>query len=88
MEIEIATRQYHDQEGAVRCFRYFLTIDQEETPQFFCENYGVRVAEESGTETVIPKITTSAARIDELIALLVENQVGPAGLMDVVTEWL
>ncbi|RKI65609.1 hypothetical protein D7V91_13905 [bacterium 1xD42-67] len=88
MEIEIAARQYHDQEGTARRFHYFLTIDQEETPQFFCENYGVRVAEEAGTETVIPMITTSAARIDELIALLVENQVGPAGLMDVVMEWL
>ena len=88
MEVKVATRQCQDHRGSPRRFHYFLTIDQEETPQFFCENYGVRVAEESGTETVIPKITTSAARIDELIALLVENQVGPAGLMDVVTEWL
>ena len=88
MEVKVATRQCQDHRESPRRFRYFLTIDQEETPQFFCENYGVRVAEESGTETVIPKITTSAARIDELIALLVENQVGPAGLMDVVTEWL
>ena len=88
MEMKIAARQCHDQEGTVRRFHYFLIIDHEEAPRFFCENYGVRVAEEAGSETVIPRITTSAARIDELISLLVENQVGPAGVMDVVAEWL
>lgn len=88
MEIRIATRQPLDQEGKQRCFHYFLTIDQEETPRLVCENYGVRIAEEAGSETVLPAITTSAARIDELMTLLVENQVGPAGLADVVADWL
>ena len=88
MEVKVATRQCRDQTGHIRCFHYFLTIDQEETPRLFCENYGVRVAEEAGGETAIPAITTSAARIDELITLLVDNQVGPAGLSDVVADWL
>lgn len=88
MEMKIATRSCADQEGTPRCFHYFLTIDQEESPQFFCENYGVRVAEDSGSETAIRRITTSAARIDELLTLLVDNQVGPAGLSDVVADWL
>ena len=37
---------------------------------------------------MIPAITTSAVRIDELMALLVDNRVGPAGLADVVADWL
>ena len=88
MEIKVATRHCFDQGGTQRCFHYFLTINQEEMPHFFCENYGIRVAEESGEETAIPRITTSAARIDELLTLLVDNQVGPAGLSDVVANWL
>lgn len=88
MELKIATRQCRDQRGNPRHFHYFLTIDQEETPDFFCENYGVRVVDESGEEAAIPKITPSARRIDELMTLLVDNRVGPVGLADVVAEWL
>ncbi len=88
MEIRIATRRCADQRGNHRCFHYFLTVDQEETPTLFCENYGVRIAEEQGEEAAIPGITTSAARIDELMTLLVDNRVGPAGLNDVVADWV
>ena len=88
MKMRIATRQCQDQEGNPRRFDYFLTIDHEETPHLFCENYGVRVSEEGGTETAIRAITTSAARIDELLTLLVDNLVGPAGVPDVVADWL
>lgn len=88
MEMQIATRYCADQEGNQRCFHYFLVIDQEETPHLFCENYGVRISEEQGGEAAIPAITTSASRIDELMTLLVDNRVGPAGLSDVVADWL
>lgn len=88
MELKIATRQCEDQEGRHRLFHYFLTIDQEETERFSCENYGVRVAEESGDQAAFRSITTSATRIDELLTTLVDNRVGPAGLADVVSDWL
>lgn len=88
MEMKIATRQCADQKGHTRRFHYFLTVDQEETPHLFCENYGVRIAEESGGDVSVPRITTSAARIDELMTLLVDNRVGPAGLEDIVADWL
>lgn len=88
MEMKIATRQCDDQTGNRRCFHYFLTIDREETPRFFCENYGVRIEEERGDAASVPGITTSAKRIDELMTLLVDNRVGPAGLADVVADWL
>ena len=88
MEMKIATRQCQDQAGEHRCFHYFLTIDQEESPRLFCENYGVHIAEEGGEERRIRAITTSAARIDELMTLLVDNTVGPAGLDDIIADWL
>lgn len=88
MEMKIATRRCSDQEGKLRCFHYFLTVDQTESPSFFCENYGVHISEEHGEDAAVPRITTSAARIDELLTLLVDNRVGPAGLADVVADWL
>lgn len=88
MEMKIATRRCSDQRGDPRCFHYFLTVDQEETSHFFCENYGVHIVEEHGDDAAVPGITTSAARIDELMTLLVDNCVGPLGLADVVADWL
>ena len=88
MELKIATRQCRDQEGKDRCFHYFLTVDLEEASSLCCESYGVHITEEGGDERSIPAVTTSAARIDELLTLLVDYTVGPAGLDDVIAEWL
>ena len=88
MEIKIATRHCRDPLGHQRLFHYYLTVDQEESPRFICENYGVRIAEESGDDACVPAITTSASRIDQLLTLLVDNRVGPSGLADVLNDWL
>ena len=88
MDLKVAARQCTDETGCTHRFHYFLTIDQEETGCFFCEDYGVRIADDAGGQTSIPRITTSASRIDELLTLLVEHLVGPAGLRDVVEDWL
>lgn len=88
MEIRIATRSCTDDQCRQRRFHYFLTVDPVETDCFCCENYGVRISEETGESCLIPAITTSAARIDELMTLLVDHQVGPVGLPDVVADWL
>ena len=88
MEIKIASRTCRDQEGKERNFHYSLTVDQEETPRLCLENYGVRIAEEAGDTAEVRAITASAERIDELITLLVDNRVGPAGLADTVADWL
>lgn len=88
MEIKIATRQCQDEQGRQHRFHYFLTVESIQSGQFFCEGYGVRILEESVDCASIPDITTSAARIDELLSLLVEHEVGPAGLADVVADWL
>ena len=88
MELKIASRNWTDLEGHPRSFHYYLTVDQIETPGFCCENYGVRIEEDGGDSACIPSITTSALRIDELMTLLTDHLVGPAGLHDVVSDWL
>ena len=88
MEIKIATRHWEDDLGRPRRFHYFLTVDPIDTGRFFCENYGVRISEDGGESQTVPGITVSAMRIDELMTMLVEHQVGPSALADVVVDWL
>ena len=88
MEIKIATRQCEDARGRARRFHYYLTVDLVETDRFCCEDYGVRIWEDGGQDASVPGVTTSAQRVDELISLLVEHQVSPAALADVVADWL
>ena len=63
-------------------------VDELEAGSFFCEQYGVKIAEEDGDCAQIRGITTSAVRIDELMTTLVEQQVSPTVLEDVVQDWL
>ena len=89
MEIKIATRACRDPEGADRTFTYYLTVDQEEGPRFCLRE--LRGAHRGGAgrdSACLPGLTTSAARIDQLMTLLVDNRVGPAGLADIVADWL
>lgn len=87
-ELKIAVRSIKDELAQHREFHYHLLIEQIELGHFSCENYGIRIEDEAGESTSIPGITTSAERIDELLTLLVEHQVGPAALADVVADWL
>lgn len=88
MELKIASKALADEMGQSRRFHYFLLVDQLEAGDFLCENYGVKIAEEDGASACVHGITTSALRIDELVTLLVEHQVGPTALEDVVADWL
>ena len=88
MEYKIATRRLADQLELPRTFHYFLVVDWVEAGAFCCESYGVRITEEGGETVLLPALTVSAVRVDELITLLIEHHVGPAGLRDVVADWL
>ena len=87
-EVKIASRTCPDEFGHPRTFHYALTVDTVESDTFSCENYGVRVSEESGDTAAIPGITTSAVRIDELLTILVEHGVSPTALPHVISDWL
>lgn len=88
MEIKIASRTQTDESQMPRQFHYYLVVEPVETPNFVCENYGVRVAESQGESIAIPGITTSATRIDELLTRLVDHTVSPTTLRDIVDDWL
>ena len=75
MELKIASRSLTDEAGKLRRLHYFLLVDELEAGSFFCEQYGVKIAEEDGDCAQIRGITTSAVRIE-------------AVLEDVVQDWL
>lgn len=78
-----------DEAGERYCFEYSILIGEVDTGPFFCESYGVKVAQ-AGTENVcaVPNITTSAAAIDALVELLVDNAVTPVSLPEVLEDRL
>lgn len=78
-----------DEAGTSLWFDYYLLIGEMDVGPFFCESYGVRITQrERENETEIPNVTTSAARIDSLLELLVRNCVTPESLPDVMADWL
>lgn len=87
-QVNVASRKWWDEQGRERRFHYGLLIREIAAEPFFCEDYGVRIWEDGGEDASVPGVTTSAQRVDELISLLVEHQVGPAALADVVADWL
>lgn len=88
MDVFIAERSTPDDMGKTRRFLYFLTVDTVDTGRFCFEDYGVRVTEPEVDSVCVPSLTTSAVRIDELLTTLVDHTVGPAGLEDVLADWL
>ena len=88
MELYITSRNVTGEDGRSHCFQYFLVVDQVDSGSFQCENYGVRIVEEGVASSALPGLTTSAMRIDQLMTVLADNCVGPAGLEDVIRDWL
>ncbi|MDE6841627.1 MAG: hypothetical protein K2P49_12470 [Oscillospiraceae bacterium] len=87
-ELFLETRELADQTGTVRIYDYSILIGEMDVGGYSCESYGIKVAERGGAQASIPNVTCSAARIDELSGLLVRNGVTPAGLDDVLSDWL
>ncbi len=88
-ELYVGSRTAKGEEGTVHRFDYCVVVGEMAVAGgFACESYGVKVQEQGGDTAVIPDLTVSAQRIDELMELLMDHQVGPAGLRDVVEDWL
>lgn len=90
-EMLVETREEEGADGTKHSFDYFVLIDQMQVKGgFACESYGVKVAQSGGGPEAaeIPNITTSVARIDELMELITRNFVTPTTLGDVVEDWL
>lgn len=88
-ELFVGTRTASGEDGQTHRFEYYVLIGQMEIAhRFACESYGVKVREPGGDMAAIPDLTVSTERIDSLLELLTRNTVGPAGLRDVVDDWL
>ncbi len=88
-ELYIDTRTVEDEEGKQFKFDYYVLIGEIDTGPFFCESYGVKVSQCGRKNTCsVANITTSAARIDELVELLLTCKVTPGNLNDVIADWL
>ena len=88
-ELFLKTLHLVDQAGARRSYDYYITIDEMEVGPFACESYGIRVAQrESGESAAVHNVTCSIQRIDELSQRVLDGQVTPATLRDVVEDWL
>ena len=88
-ELYVETRTVEDELGNVHKFDYFVVIGEMSVGgKFACESYGVKVVEQGGDTAVIPNITVSISRIDSLMDMLQRNLVSPAGLDDVIADWL
>lgn len=88
-EIFAGSRTEKDETGLQFCFDYYILVGEMDVGQFFCESYGVKVSQQ-GTEDQcsVPNVTTSAARIDSLMELLMESGVTPISLPEVIQDWL
>lgn len=88
-EIFAGSRTEKDEKGIQLRFDYYILVGEMDVGRFFCESYGVKVTQR-GTPSLcaIPDVTTSAARIDSLMELLMKNGVTPISLPEVVQDWL
>lgn len=85
-EFPIATRVIHSPENRRLTLRYAIWV--EETPDGL-ETYGVKITEEeTAADALAPGLTMCAQRIYGLTETLANGTVTPAGLMDVLADWL
>ena len=88
-ELLAEDRRETGEDGLERRYRYYVLVGEMPLGGLACESYGVKVAQRGGTEAAeIPNVTTSVARIDELLERLTRNFVTPSTLRDVVEDWL
>lgn len=87
-ELFLETLELVDEAGLPRRYDYSILIGEMDVGRFSCESYGVKVAQRGGPSASVPNITCNVGRIDELSRLLLDNQVTPAALEDVVQDWL
>lgn len=88
-ELLVDSRCVTDETGKIRMFDYAILVGEHDAGPFFCESYGIKITErDSGNLSLVPDVTTSIARIDELMELILRNQVLPGNLADVIVDWL
>ena len=85
-EIPYTSKLAHTEEGRPLALDYYILVSGGGSEP---EQYGVKIIEKnSGEQAMAFDLTTKAHRICELVEKLSQNCVTPAGLMDVLADWL
>lgn len=85
-ELPITTRTVRKEEDRQLTLQYAIIVEE---MQDGLEHYGIKITEESSFDSAsVFDLTMSGPKIYDLTALLANNTVTPAGLMDVVADWL
>ncbi len=88
-ELFLQSLELEDEQGRLRSFDYYITIDEMDVGPYACEGYGIKIVEQGGGQAAVaPHVTCSIARIDELSELILRNGVTPLTLKDVISDWL
>ena len=88
-ELLVGTRTARGEDGRQRRCEYYVLVGETAVEGGLpCESYGVKIREPGGDAAALPGLTVRPSRIDGLLELLQRNTVGPAGLRDVVDDWL
>lgn len=88
-ELLVDSRCVMDEFGKSRTFDYAILIEEHDANPFFCESYGIKIAEQGSQNLcLVPDVTTNLTQIDALMDLLLRNEVLPGNLLDVIIDWL
>ena len=88
-EICLETLNLQDEAGVEHCFHYSIVMEQLELEGYSGESYGVKIEEkETGQIAVVPHVTTYSSVIYQLARTLIDHQVTPCTLVDVIQDWL
>lgn len=88
-EIFLETLTLLDEAGVEHCFHYYIVMSQLELESYAGESYGIKIEEKgTGQVAVVPHVTTRSSVIYQLARTLMEHQVTPCTLADVIQDWL
>lgn len=86
-ELLFGTKTIADELDRTHTFSYWLVTQQLPAGRFMFEDYGVRVSSADGESACLPSLTHSFTQIHRLLTTLLEHDVSPTALYDVVVDW-
>lgn len=88
-ETYLETLKLQDEVGREHCFHYYILLENLTLEDYSGQSYGIKIEEgETGEVAMVPHVTTRSSVIYQLARTLVEHQVTPCTLVDIIQDWL
>lgn len=88
-EFFLDTMALQDETHKPRRYDYYILKDHLDLDGYSGESYGLKIEEkETGQVALVPHVTSQASDMDRLARRLMELQVTPCTLVDVIQDWL